>query len=44
MKNIYIGTSGWHYKHWIGTFYPSGITANQQFEHYAKFFDKHRTL
>ncbi|MFL5744982.1 MAG: DUF72 domain-containing protein [Niastella sp.] len=39
MKNIYIGTSGWHYKHWIGTFYPSDITAKQQFEHYAKLFD-----
>ena len=20
MADIYIGTSGWHYKHWVGTF------------------------
>ena len=22
MAEIRIGTSGWHYKHWVGTFYP----------------------
>jgi hypothetical protein len=21
----YIGTSGWHYDHWRGSFYPSGL-------------------
>jgi uncharacterized protein YecE (DUF72 family) len=21
---IYVGTSGWHYRHWVGNFYPSG--------------------
>jgi uncharacterized protein YecE (DUF72 family) len=36
---IFIGTSGWHYKHWIGTFYPAGTSAKQQFDYYTKFFD-----
>src|SRR4051794_26614710 len=22
---VYIGTSGWNYKHWKGTFYPAGV-------------------
>jgi uncharacterized protein YecE (DUF72 family) len=38
-KKIFIGTSGWHYKHWIGTFYPAGTKAKEQFEHYTKHFD-----
>jgi len=25
MSDIRIGTSGWHYKHWIGTFYPERV-------------------
>ena len=36
---IYIGTSGWHYKHWVGTFYPPGINTKAQFEFYTKHFD-----
>ena len=35
---IYIGTSGWHYKHWKGTFYSADIKESQQFEAYMKFF------
>jgi uncharacterized protein YecE (DUF72 family) len=35
---IHIGTSGWHYKHWAGTFYPDSIMPNEQFEFYAKSF------
>ncbi len=23
---IHIGTSGWHYKHWEGPFYPEGLS------------------
>ena len=38
-KKIFIGTSGWHYKHWLGTFYPAGTSAKQQFEYYTKHFD-----
>ena len=37
--NIRIGTSGWHYKHWIGTFYPEGTTSSRQFGEYSKYFD-----
>jgi uncharacterized protein YecE (DUF72 family) len=36
---IFIGTSGWHYKHWLGTFYPAGTNAKQQFGYYTRFFD-----
>jgi Uncharacterized conserved protein len=35
---IHIGTSGWHYKHWKGTFYPPDIKDSQQFEAYIKYF------
>jgi uncharacterized protein YecE (DUF72 family) len=38
MATIYIGTSGWSYKHWIGTFYPAGIKESSQFEYYLKSF------
>jgi uncharacterized protein YecE (DUF72 family) len=37
-SNIYIGTSGWHYKHWIGTFYPAGTKDSEQLAHYLNFF------
>ena len=36
---IYIGTSGWHYKHWTGTFYPENIKGSKQFNEYLKYFD-----
>lgn len=35
---IYIGTSGWHYKHWKGTFYPDDIKEQEQFCVYSKSF------
>ncbi|MEX2592619.1 MAG: DUF72 domain-containing protein [Anditalea sp.] len=35
---IHIGTSGWHYKHWIGTFYPEGTKAAGQLAYYQKYF------
>jgi uncharacterized protein YecE (DUF72 family) len=35
---LYIGTSGWHYKHWTGTFYPEDTKEKDQFEVYAKSF------
>jgi uncharacterized protein YecE (DUF72 family) len=37
-KYIYIGTSGWHYQHWIGTFYPAGTKSDEQFERYKETF------
>jgi uncharacterized protein YecE (DUF72 family) len=35
---IYIGTSGWHYKHWKGLFYPAGMQASDYLAHYLGFF------
>ena len=34
-----IGTSGWHYKHWIGKFYPADMRAPRMFDFYRRFFD-----
>ena len=36
---IRIGTSGWHYKHWAGPFYPKNCSPATMFEHYVEFFD-----
>jgi uncharacterized protein YecE (DUF72 family) len=36
---LHIGTSGWHYKHWVGSFYPPKTPASRMFEFYAKHFD-----
>jgi uncharacterized protein YecE (DUF72 family) len=36
---IYIGTSGWHYKHWKGTFYPADIKQADQFSYYTRYFN-----
>jgi uncharacterized protein YecE (DUF72 family) len=34
-----IGTSGWHYRHWLGNFYPEKFPAKQFLSHYIRFFD-----
>jgi uncharacterized protein YecE (DUF72 family) len=37
---IHIGTSGWHYRHWLeGVFYPPGTKPAQMFQFYAQHFD-----
>ncbi len=36
---IRIGTSGWHYKHWLGTFYPPGTRASKMLDYYLERFD-----
>ncbi|MCC7365822.1 MAG: DUF72 domain-containing protein [Dehalococcoidia bacterium] len=36
---IRVGTSGWHYKHWRGDFYPAELPSRAWFEHYAEHFD-----
>ncbi len=36
---VHIGTSGWHYKHWIGPFYPQGIRPAKMLNWYAERFD-----
>lgn len=35
---IHIGTSGWHYKHWVGTFYPNNTKDAKQLAYYLNFF------
>lgn len=37
-KSIHIGTSGWHYLHWKGPFYPEGLPDELLLEHYVKHF------
>jgi len=36
---IYVGTSGWHYKHWIGKFYPKNISSKDLLRYYHTFFE-----
>lgn len=35
---VFVGTSGWQYKHWRGRFYPPGLPASKWLEHYAAEF------
>jgi uncharacterized protein YecE (DUF72 family) len=37
--SAYIGTSGWSYKHWQGTFYPEDIKPKDQFPYYTGHFN-----
>lgn len=38
-SKVFIGTSGYNYKHWSnGVFYPEGLNQKEWLEHYAKFF------
>jgi uncharacterized protein YecE (DUF72 family) len=37
--SLHIGTSGWHYKHWVGNFYPPKTPASRMFALYAEHFD-----
>ncbi|HEX3154448.1 MAG TPA: DUF72 domain-containing protein [Candidatus Angelobacter sp.] len=37
--DIRIGTSGYHYKHWVGTFYPSKTPASKMLDYYVRHFD-----
>jgi uncharacterized protein YecE (DUF72 family) len=36
---IRIGTSGWHYKHWRGPFYPDDLPSSRMLEFYIQHFD-----
>ena len=36
---IRIGTSGYHYKHWRGPFYPSKTSSGEMLEFYSQVFD-----
>ena len=37
--DIHIGTSGYHYKHWVGTYYPEGMKPKDMLAHYMRDFD-----
>lgn len=36
---VRIGTSGWQYRHWRGTFYPDGVPTSRWLEFYAESFE-----
>jgi uncharacterized protein YecE (DUF72 family) len=35
----YIGTSGWHYEHWRGLFYPDGLPKAKWLDFYSRHFN-----
>jgi uncharacterized protein YecE (DUF72 family) len=37
-KKIHLGTSGWHYAHWRGPFYPPDLPVKKYLEYYTGFF------
>ncbi|MFN7994140.1 MAG: DUF72 domain-containing protein [Bryobacteraceae bacterium] len=39
LGTVCIGTSGWHYRHWYGPFYPEKLPACKMFEFYSQHFD-----
>jgi len=39
LGKVRVGTSGWHYKHWIGPFYPPDMRPPKMLRWYAERFD-----
>jgi len=39
MPKIDIGTAGWDYKDWVGSFYPKQLERTRHLEYFAKYFD-----
>ena len=39
MADIRIGTSGYHYKHWLRRYYPEGTKPGEMLRHYLRDFD-----
>ncbi|MGH9511312.1 MAG: DUF72 domain-containing protein [Terriglobales bacterium] len=39
VSRIRVGTSGWHYKHWINRFYPAGLPPGKMLSWYADHFN-----
>ncbi len=37
-RDLWIGTSGWNYRHWRGAFYPPAPPASQWLAYYARHF------
>jgi len=38
MTNLFLGTQGWAYKSWVGTFYPQGTSPDNYLSEYARHF------
>jgi uncharacterized protein YecE (DUF72 family) len=39
MAKLFVGTSGYSYRHWEhGVFYPVGLSRKEQLRHYSEFF------
>jgi uncharacterized protein YecE (DUF72 family) len=38
-RRVHVGTSGWIYRHWRGTFYPQRLPTKEWFAHYSAVFD-----
>lgn len=38
MARLWIGTSGWSYRDWVGPFYPKGLASSKWFGHYCEHF------
>jgi uncharacterized protein YecE (DUF72 family) len=38
-SEVWIGTSGWHYKHWVGRFYPPRTPASKMLPYYVDRFN-----
>jgi uncharacterized protein YecE (DUF72 family) len=36
---VHIGTSGWHYRHWRGPFYPEDLPSTRMLRWYTQHFD-----
>jgi uncharacterized protein YecE (DUF72 family) len=36
---VRVGTSGWEYRHWVGSFYPRDLARDRRLEFYADRFD-----
>jgi uncharacterized protein YecE (DUF72 family) len=39
MPEIFVGCSGWNYRHWRGAFYPEKMRSREWFQFYATHFD-----
>jgi uncharacterized protein YecE (DUF72 family) len=35
---VWVGTSGWHYPHWQGPYYPAGLSPQHWLAHYSRDF------
>lgn len=36
---VLVGTSGWHYDHWVDAFYPEGTSSGEFLSHYVRRFE-----